>query len=329
VIKAFYKTITVPWLFATTLLALTFGCEKPALTSCIRMEELGSKSQPFRIAFTGENKIASELNLVQAEKPSFSKLKECFEKTAGLSVSFEFLESEQAILDGLNDERFHFGVVNSLSYGISSSYLFQNILLVSYPEKERLARSVLLGLSESWKTSFEVFSSDKVRIGYESPESDFGFLIPRHLLFMQKFFPQESLFAWSPEALVNELDKKNVDMIALSSDFLFEKFSESLGQGFFNAILPGMRFDRFAVFLTSPSIPKKSFVASPNIIPKIKEKVRTVFPECVLLLPPLFSENVFGAQALSVPRVRDFELIEEMSASLKNFPQLNPFFGRE
>jgi ABC-type phosphate/phosphonate transport system substrate-binding protein len=319
-------------MFKPLLLSFVFvllGCKNTPLSSCILMKEMGSKKYPFKIAFVSEDKSASGLNLVQNERPSFANLKSCLEREAGISVLFEAVESESAILTGLDSNEFHFAVLNSLSFALSKNFQLERIALVSRPEQERLSRSVILGLSERWKTSFEIFNSEKMKMGYESPQSDFGFLIPRHLMMTQRFFPEESLFAWTSSALIEELDKKTVDAVAVSSDFLFENYEESLGDKSFVSLAPGMRFDRFIVFLVSPTLPRKSLVVNSKVLPKIVLRVQEVLPRCLLDIPVAFGEKVFGSQSMSPVRVSDFEFIEDISNNLKNFPQLNPFYGHK
>jgi hypothetical protein len=119
-----------PLLISLTVLVL--GCKNTPLSSCVLMNEMGSKKSPFRIAFVSENGSASELNLVQTERSSFADLRSCLEREAGISVQFDAVESEPSLLGGLESNNYQFAVVNSLSYGISQNFQFARTVVEVY-----------------------------------------------------------------------------------------------------------------------------------------------------------------------------------------------------
>jgi hypothetical protein len=81
--------------------------------------------------------------------------------------------------------------------------------------------------------------------------------------------------------------------------------------------------------LVSPTLPRKSLVSNSSVLPKIFLRVQEVLPQCLLNAPVPFAEKIFGSFSLSPARMNDFEFIEDIANNLKNFPQLNPFFGHE
>lgn len=300
---------------------ILLGCTR----TCVGSPELGSKDQPVSIYLTRQNDTDLSRQEVQS---SFEAASRCIERATGYRSRFEAVSDDNAVYSALARGDADIALTSALSYLDHSMRMQIQALLVVTQRGETLTRSVILGKSSRWQTIFNsqglTFSSsrfqfdtalmalDNSRFIFVSPESETGFLVPRHMLFQRNIFPQEAVFAGSEDLVLQSVSRGIGIAGAVSENFLQKHFQSSV-------IQIGSVIDSFVVLAVSPGLPAQVVVVRKNLPPRVSDAISSGLETCVKGTEKNDIEAIFGGDGFFIASDRLFEFLREIQEFRSEF----------
>lgn len=293
------------------------GCTR----TCVGMPELGSKGRPVSFYVAG---VSSDLEGADSLKQSasFDATARCLEQKSGYRVSFEIVSDEKAIYSALSRGDADISLTSALSYLDFSTRVQVQALSVVALRGETLTRSVIVGKASRWRTSLSaqgltlsavglkadsaLRTIDSGRFVFVSPESDVGFLVPRHMMLQKNIFPDEAIFAGSEELVLQSLDRDLAIAGSVSESYIEQNYDDA------TPVQIGSLFGSFVTLAVSPGLPAKVVVVRQNLPQRVMYAMQSGLDECAKGADKMAMESIFGGDGFFKSSDRLFEFLREI-----------------
>ena len=307
------------WLILTVLLSCT-------TKTCVGVPELGSKDGPL-VFYVPLTELGS-LNARDRED-SFRIISNCIEEKVGYRVKFSAIAEARALSAAVGRFEAQMGLMDSFNYvNLQKTYdLVAGRLLL--PMDRQFPRSVIIGLEKTWKEelgqmdlTLNPYNLEKKgalsplntgTIGFLKPNSDVGFLVPRHLLYRLDVFPKEAIFGETHDILYQALKRKLVLAAAMEESWLKNKwkYKENLEIG--------DTFDGISILKFSKPLPSKIIIHSQKLPKHISQKVYGGLTLCQTSQSTAF-QTIFPSSELIIPNSESFLFLQELSFFKNKLP---------
>lgn len=306
------------------LLALfvSLFCLVACTRTCVGIPELGSKKRPVRFYLDGWNR--SDESVLP-----FQNISACVEDRAGYRVSFEIAADEKAVASAVGRGEADLGLMTAFgSLESSESSQFQTLLVVT-KRGEPSTRSVILGKTSRWRValgSLNITLSanglrseqaltpiNEARIVYVSPESDVGFIVPRHVLYQKNIFPDEAIFAGSFDLVLQSLSRDLAMAGAVSESYLEDKFPSAA------PLQLGASVGEFSVLALSQGLPRKVIVGRNELNSHVVSSLSEALQQCSKEGSASDIQKVFEGDGFVKANDRIFDFLRELREFQKEF----------
>jgi len=265
--------------------------------------DLGSKYRPLRFYFTKQPARNDDVMFIK-------KLESCVESQGHMRIIFQPLATERAVVSSLVQGDGHFGLISSFQYVESTnSYLFKGLWVLS--EKQKTSNRALI---ISLKPNFN--SLQNARFAYLIPDSDVGFLVPRHMMMMGHMFPQEAFFAGTYQEINTSLTTGLAEAGVFSESYARSQWPQV-------PLHIGQQLGSFFILDISKSLPTHVVITAHKIPPRLTESVFKVLDLCGTTLFPTEFQNIFQGDRFLPIEENLFDFIHELWEFQKIYPRVS------
>lgn len=299
---------------------LSFVALVACTRTCVGFPEVGSKRSPVRLFLASQTPIAQD---------ELRKVEQCLETESQYRVQFEVAADERAVVSALGRGEAHLAYLTPMNYIAAASKFDVKALRVRLESGSPVNRSVIVGKGSLWESHFEKHHIPRTVAGIRSesamsllsegrflfadPESDVGFFVPRHLLFLRDIFPKEAAFAGNDELVVQGLERGLATAGAVSESWLRQKYQVAQVLG------PGVSIGPLWVLDVSPSLPGKVIASKADFSNKILDKILVGLEVCSARNAAKAVGEVFGGEGFGMVSERMFAYARELRDSQETF----------
>jgi ABC-type phosphate/phosphonate transport system substrate-binding protein len=297
-------------------LVLLVSCTR----ACVGIPEIGSQRTPVRLF------LASR---VPFEKTALMPISQCVEAYSHYKLQIEVAADEQAVVSALSRDEAHIAYLTPMNYVAASSKLGAVAHRVRLEAGAPANRAVIIGKRSNWQTylseqglSFSVSglqsenALDPIARGrflFSDPDSDLGFFVPRHMLFLRNIFPEEAAFAGGDDMVAQGLARDLGIAGVVSEAWLRQTYNIE------QVLQLGMAAGQFGVLALSQPLPGSVLVSKTDFSQKVLTAVLSGLDKCSTGEAQKEVAQVFGGESFGTVSERMFTYARELREIQETF----------